>query len=206
MSPNRLAGLKLMVTGLSAAASREIICSLLAAGAEVACVGDEAETDQLQRDLGLYGLAVRVLPIDLGSASEVRLFASNLQVRNDLPHIIVCCCAGGVQCRSTVLSAHLSPPLFLHLITRDCAPIIERLLDIGTHDLRTIIRRRLIFSRGASIRRAMIGRNAFALERRGQGRSAVRRSSSGPGRTSRHRRSRAATPVGGPPSRTEIME
>jgi NAD(P)-dependent dehydrogenase (short-subunit alcohol dehydrogenase family) len=197
MQPSRLAGLKLMVTGLSAATSREVICSLLAAGAEVACVGDEADTAQLQRDLGLYGLTVRALPIDLGSASEVRLFAANLQGGHDLPHIIVCCCAGGRQCPSSVLSDQLSPPLFLHLITRDCALALERLLDIGTPDLQSIIGRRLIFNRGAPIRRAMIGRNAFALERRGLGRSTVRRPNSGQGRSSRHHAGRrSAAPHG----------
>ena len=206
MHSNRLAGLKLMVAGLSALASRQVICSLLAAGADVACVGGEADTAQLQRDLGLYGLTVRPLPVDLESLSEVRLFAANLQARNDLPHIIVCCCAGGERCPSSVLSAHLSPPLLLQLITRDCASVIDRLLDIGTRDLRSIIRRRLIFSRRAPIRRAMIGRNAFALERRNQGRSPVRRASSGPGRSPRRRRSRGATPAGGPPVRTETVE
>jgi hypothetical protein len=207
MHSNRLAGLKLMVTGLSAAACREVICSLLAAGAEVACAGDEADTAQLQRDLGLYGLTVRALPIDLGSASEVRLFAANLQVLKDLPHIIVCCCAGGEECPSSVLSGHLSPPLYLHLITRDCGPVIERLLDLGTRDLQSIIRRRLIFSRGAPIRRAMIGRNAFALERgRGHGRPATRRSRSAPRRSSRYGRSHAAIPPGGPHPRSETME
>jgi hypothetical protein len=205
MYSNRPSGLKLMVTGLAAAASREVICALLAVGMDVSCIGDEAETAQLQRDLGLYGLAVRTLPIDLGSASEVRLFATNLRACNDLPHIIVCCCAGGEQCPSPVLSAHLSPPLFLHLITRGCSPVIERLLDIGTPDLQSIIRRRLIFSRGPPIRRAMIGRNAFALERRGQ-RSAVRPPGAGLPRSSRQRRFRADIPVGGPPQRTETKE
>jgi hypothetical protein len=206
MHPNRLAGLKVMVAGLRAAASREVICSLLAAGADVACVGDEVDTAQLQRDLGLYGLTVRPLPIDLESLSEVRLFAANLQVCGDLPHIIVCCCAGGAQCPSAVLSACLSPPLFLHLISRDGPPVIERLFDLGTRDLQTIIRRRLIFGAGVPIRRAMIGRNAFALERRSQGRSAVRRSNSGPAHSSRRRRTRGAPPAGGPPPRTETME
>ena len=206
MGPNHLAGLKLMVAGFSAAASREVICSLLAAGAEVAGVGDEAETVQLQRDIGLYGLAVRGLPIDLSSASEVRLFAANLRARNDLPHIIVCCCPDGEQCRSSVLCAQLSPPLFLHLITRRCAHLVERLLDLGTRDLRSIIRHRLIFGRGAPIRRAMIGRNRFTLELRNQCRSPARRPSSGVGRSSRHRPSRATPPDGGQPSRTETME
>ena len=199
MHSNRLAGLKLMVAGLSALASRQVICSLLAAGADVACVGREADTAQLQRDLGLYGLTVRPLPVDLESLSEVRLFAANLQARNDLPHIMVCCCAGGKQCPSTVLSAYLSPPLFLHLISRDGRPVIERLFDLATRDLQSIIGRRLIFSTGAPIRRAMIGRNAFAIERRGQGRSAIRRLNPGPGRLSHHRRSRAAAPAGRPP-------
>ena len=213
MHPNRLAGLKLMVAGLSAPASREVICSLLAAGAEVACVGDEVDTAQLQRDLGLYGLAVRLLPIDLASASEVSLFAANLQARNDLPHIIVCCCAGGKSCPSSVLSAYLSPPLCLHLISHDRPAVIERLFDLATRDLQYIIRRRLIFSSGAPIRRAMIGRNVFALERRGQGRSAVRRASSDPGRSAgrsvgraaRRRRPRAA-PAAGPPEDQGIVQ
>jgi hypothetical protein len=200
------AGLKLMVAGLAAAASREVICALLAVGADVSCIGDEVDTAQLQRDLGLYGLTVRTLPVNLGSTSEMRLFAANLRVCDDLPHIIVCCCAGGEQCLSPVLSAHLSPPLSLHLITRACSPVIERLLDIGTRDLQSIIRRRLIFSRGAPIRRAMIGRNAFALERRGQRRSAVRPSGSGLARSSRQRRARANIPVGGAPLRTKTKE
>jgi len=206
MYPNRLAGLKVMVAGLRAAASREVICALLAAGAEVACAGDEVDTAQLQRDLGLYGLSVRPLPIDMDSLSEVRLVAANLQVCGDLPDIIVCCCAGGKQCPSVVLSACLSPPLFLHLISRDGSAMIERLLDLGTRDLQTIIRRRLIFGAGVPIRRAMIGRNAFALERRSQGRWAARRYSPGPGPSSRRRRSRAINPPGGPAPSTETME
>ena len=206
MYSQRLAGLKLMVTGLSAPASREVICSLITAGAEVACVGDETETAQTQRDLGLYGLTVRALPIDLSLAYEVRLFAANLQVCNNLPHIVVCCCAGGEQCPSSLLFAHLSPPLFLHLITRDCARVIERLLDIGTRDLQSIIRRRLIFSQGVPIRRAMIGRNAFALERRGQGRSKGRRGSPSLEPSSRRRRPSSDAPAGGGRSHTETME
>ena len=205
MDPNRLAGLRVMVTGLFAAASREVICSLLAAGAEVACAGDEADTAQLQRDLGLYGLTIRALPIELFSASEARLFAANLRACGDLPHIVVCCCSGDERCPSSALSGLLAPPLYLHLITRDCAPLIERLLNIGARDLPSIIQRRLIFSRRTPIRRAMIGRNAFALERRGQGRPGVRRANPGPGRSPRHRRS-PAPPVGGSPTRTETME
>jgi NAD(P)-dependent dehydrogenase (short-subunit alcohol dehydrogenase family) len=195
-----------MVTGLPAAASGEVIRALLAAGAEIACVGDETDTARLQRDLGLYGLTVRTLPIDLGSAAEVRLFAANLQARDDLPHIIVCCCDGGGRCPSFVLSDHLRPPLVLHLITRDGALIIERLLDLGTRDLRSIIQRRLLFSREPPIRRAMIGRNAFALERRGHNPFGARRSGSGPGRSSHHRHPRVAPPIGGPPPRTETIE
>lgn len=206
MHPNRLAGLKLMVAGLSAPASREVICALLAAGAEVACVGDEVDTGQVQRDLGLYGLAVRPLPIDLGSANEVRLFAANLRVCNALPHIIVCCCSGGKPCPSAVLSTCLSPPLFLHLISRDGPPVIERLFDLGTRDLQSIIRRRLLFGRGPPIRRAMIGRNAFALERCGQARPAARRPSPDRVHSARRRRAGGAIPAGGPPSHKKIMD
>ena len=207
MPSKRLTGLKLMLTGLAAPASREVICSLLSAGAEVMGVGDEIDLHRLQRDLGLYGLAIRALPIDLSLATDVRLFAENLQSRHDLPHMIICCCAGGDQCRSSVLSTHLSPPLFLHLITRDCARVVERLLDVGTHDLQSIIRRRLIFGGSTPIRRAMIGRNAFALEEvRGRGYPTARRPSTKPKRSSRHGRSRQFVPAGDSQPRVEIME
>ena len=197
-APSRLAGLSVMVTGLSAGASRDVACSLIGAGASVSCAGDEADTAQLERDLGLYGLTIRAAPIDLASPSEVRVFAAGLRACHDLPHIVVCCCDGGERCPSALLSSRLSPPLYLHLITRDCAPPIKRLLDVGTRDLQSIIRRRLVFSQGVPIRRAMIGRNAFALERRSQGRSAGRRADAAAVRSARHRRSHASAPVGVP--------
>jgi NAD(P)-dependent dehydrogenase (short-subunit alcohol dehydrogenase family) len=95
MRQTRLTGLKMFGAGLSATASRDVVYSLASDGADVTAVGDEADADQLQRDLGLYGLNIKAAPVNLGSVSEVRLFAASLQGLRQLPHIIVCCCGGG---------------------------------------------------------------------------------------------------------------
>ena len=116
MSDGRLGGVQVLVTGIRALISRDVVHLLVAEGAQVTAADcDEGVLTRLQRDLGLYRTTANFAPIDLFSASEMRLFAANMQNLGRLPHVVVCCC-GGDACPAALAASLLQPSLVLHAL------------------------------------------------------------------------------------------
>ena len=168
MSSCRLGGLQVLVTGIRTLISRDVVHLLVAEGAKVtAADGDEGVLTRLQRDLGLYRTTADFAPIDLFSASEMRLFAANMQGLGRLPHLVVCCC-GGDACPAALASSLLQPSLVLHALP--CADTGLRRAVAGMRvpslpDLLERGRRRGVFDPRAWPRRASIAGHLFGLHR-----------------------------------------
>lgn len=87
--------LQVLVTGVDAAASRDVVRLLVAEGASViAADPDGAKLARLERDAGLYRTHVETNQIDLTDISELRLWEDALRSFRRLPHMMICCCGG----------------------------------------------------------------------------------------------------------------
>ena len=118
MNGCRLDGLQVLVTGIRALISRDVVHLLVAEKALVTAADrDEGVLTRLQRDLGVYRTTVSVAAIDLFSKPEMRLFAANMQGLGRLPHLIVCCCEGD-PCPAALAASLLQPSLVLHALPR----------------------------------------------------------------------------------------
>jgi NAD(P)-dependent dehydrogenase (short-subunit alcohol dehydrogenase family) len=84
-----------LVTGVDAAAARDVVGLLAESGASVTAADHDAETlRRLARDVGPYRAEVGVARVDLGSPRDVGLWQATLASRNRLPHLMICCCGG----------------------------------------------------------------------------------------------------------------
>lgn len=127
-----LESLHVLITGVEASLSRDVVRLFSAQGASVmAADNDMAKLTRLERDVSLYRARVEIAPINTGSTSEMRLFEENLRLLGKLPHLMICCCAAHgpvVSVRSREVSAKpkpvcagvlaaqiLQPSLFLHV-------------------------------------------------------------------------------------------
>jgi NAD(P)-dependent dehydrogenase (short-subunit alcohol dehydrogenase family) len=129
--------LQVLVTGVDAAASRDVVRLLVAEGASViAADADGEKLSRLERDAGLYRTHIETTEIDLADSVEVRLWEDALRAFRRLPHMIICCCglawarkggaaeppAGDVglsvrtiaDCPARVAARILKPSIFLH--------------------------------------------------------------------------------------------
>jgi NAD(P)-dependent dehydrogenase (short-subunit alcohol dehydrogenase family) len=129
-----LEGLNVLVTGVEASLSRDVVRLFTAQGASVmAADNDIGKLARLERDVSLYRSRVEAAPINTGSVSEMRLFEENLRLLRKLPHLMICCCAahGPVRkgqdrtrevsakprpvCAGALAAQILQPSLFLHV-------------------------------------------------------------------------------------------
>jgi NAD(P)-dependent dehydrogenase (short-subunit alcohol dehydrogenase family) len=136
MNGRTLDKLQVLVTGIDAAASRDVVRLLVAEGASViAADRDAGKLARLERDAGLYRTHIETTEIDLADAGDVRLWEDALRAFRRLPHMIICCCgaptahtdhaqlpAGDValsdrtteNCPARLAARILKPSLFLH--------------------------------------------------------------------------------------------
>ncbi|HEX7758710.1 MAG TPA: hypothetical protein VF459_04360 [Caulobacteraceae bacterium] len=132
-----LESLNVLITGVEASLSRDVVRLFTTQGASVmAADNDMGKLARLERDVSLYRSRVEVAPINTGSVSEMRLFEENLRLLGKLPHLMICCCAahgpvhsvrsrpagmGEVSakpkpvCAGAVAAQILQPSLFLHV-------------------------------------------------------------------------------------------
>lgn len=137
-----LQSLNVLVTGVEASLSRDVVRLFTAHGASVmAADNDSGKLTRLERDVSLYRCSVEALPINTGSASELRLFEENLRLLGKLPHLMVCCCsrreptskgsaisAGArVGCTGGMAAQILQPSLFLHAEPTAAGVLAKRL-------------------------------------------------------------------------------
>jgi len=170
MSGGRLDGLQVLVTGIQALISRDVVHLLVVEGALVtAADGDEGVLARLQRDLGLYRTTADVAPIDLFSSSEMRLFAANMQGLGRLPHVIVCCC-GGDGCPAALAASLLQPSLVLHALPCSDTGLRRAVAGMSVPSLPDLLersRRRGMFDSRGWPRRVSIASHVFGLRRGG---------------------------------------
>jgi hypothetical protein len=132
-----LESLHVLITGVEASLSRDVVRLFTAQGAAVmAADNDMAKLARLDRDVSLYRARVETALINTSSASELRLFEANLRLLGKLPHLMICCCAahgpahsGGSRpvriaevsakprppCAGVLAAQILQPSLFLHV-------------------------------------------------------------------------------------------
>jgi hypothetical protein len=144
-----LESLNVLVTGIEASHSRDVVRLFSGQGASVmAADGDARKLSRLERDVALYRAKVEAAPINIGSVSELRLFDDNLRLLGRLPHLMICCCpAHGAgrrtgpnkftakapaECAGALAARILQPSLFLHL-EAGRAGIIGRALSVLAH-------------------------------------------------------------------------
>jgi len=170
MSGCRLDGLQVLVTGIQAPISRDVVHLLVVEGALVtAADGDEGVLTRLQRDLGLYRTTANLAPIDLFSSSEMLLFAANMQGLGRLPHLIVCCC-GGDRCPAALAASLLQPSLVLHALPCSDTGLRRAMAGMSVPSLPDLLersRRRGMFDSRAWPRRVSIASHVFGLRRSG---------------------------------------
>lgn len=125
----RLADIRVLMVGVEPLISRDVARALRAEQALVTAAAREAAVlARLQRDLELYRTTVEVAAIDLASASEMRLFALNLQGLGTLPHLLICCCASAASaasaaCPLPLAQLVLQPSLVLHALPHARTPL-----------------------------------------------------------------------------------
>lgn len=158
--------LEVLVVGIEDMISREVVRSLVEAGAAVtAAAGDEPSLAHLQRDLGLYRTTVKIAQIDLFSASEMVLFADNLRGQQKLPHIVICCRARPPFPTPHVLS-FLQPSLVLQAIPRPGAWFSRAVAGLNTPSLAMLLKRSQrpgLFDPKTSPQRVLIAGHLFTL-------------------------------------------
>lgn len=163
-----LEGLQVLVTGIEALISRGVARALVAEKALVTAVdGAPRILERFQRDLGLYRTTANVAAIDLFNASEMRLFAENLQSLGRLPHLVVCCCAGGA-CPAALAVDVLQPSLVLHALPIGGARLLRAFAAMGVPSLTNLLepdRRKGVFHTRGGPRRVSISGHLFSLRR-----------------------------------------
>jgi hypothetical protein len=190
--------LQVLLTGVDAGASREVVRLLISQGASVIAADcDAAKLDRLERDAGLYQAQIETAQVDLSDARELRLWESSLRAFGRLPHLMICCCASPVHgaaperpaerpgqgdlalseakaanCPALVAEQMLSPCLFLHAQPlRRC--VFDRALSVLQHPtLRGVLERapgRGVFSPDAVIPYVRIASQIYSLHRRVDG-------------------------------------
>jgi NAD(P)-dependent dehydrogenase (short-subunit alcohol dehydrogenase family) len=166
VSADRLHGLRILVLGVDAPISRDVVRAIVAEGALVtAAAADERVLARLQRDLGVYRTTADIACIDLASPSEMRLFAINLEGLGKLPHLIVCCCAAAA-CPMPLASARLQPSFDLHVLPRVQARLGRALASLVAPPLPLLLERaerRGLFDVDAGPRRVMIAGHVFGF-------------------------------------------
>ncbi len=168
MSGCRLDGLQVLVTGVEALMSRDVVHLLVAEKARVTAADcDEGVLARLQRDLGVYRTTVSTASIDLFSKAEMRLFAANMQGLGLLPHLIVCCC-GRAPCPAALAAALLQPSLVLHTEPRAGAGLQRVVAGLNLTSLPDLLersRRKGRFDPRAWPKRVSIAGHVFCLHR-----------------------------------------
>jgi hypothetical protein len=173
----RLAGLRVLMIGVEPLISRDVARALKAEQALVtAAAREERVLARLQRDLGLYRTTVDAAAIDLASASEMRLFAMNLQGQGALPHLLICCCPD-IACPLPLAQSALQPSLVLHVLppARSWLGRLARWLQVPPLAALFEARRRVaLFDADARPGRVRIAGHVFSL-RRGEEAAPLRR-------------------------------
>jgi hypothetical protein len=168
MSRNRLDGLQVLVVGVEALISREVVRELVAEGARVtAAADDRVALSRLQRDLGLYRTTVSLAPIDLTSRAEMHAFADTLQRQERMPHMVVCCC-GGEGCPAGLAVALLAPSLMLHVLPLPGSRLGRAVASLHIPTLPALVGRAQgggLFDPGPGPQRALIGGQVFDFHR-----------------------------------------
>lgn len=168
MSRSRLDGLKVLIVGIEALISRDVVRSLVADGAHATAASDARAVSSLQRDLGVYRTTVAAAPLELSSPSEMRLFAENLKGLGALPHLIVCCCQNGRQgeaCPTSLAAPWLEPTLVLHAEPRPRSWLAHAAARLSAPSLPAALERRGLFNPAAGPRPVRIGPHLFVLSR-----------------------------------------
>lgn len=168
MSRSRLDGLKVLVVGIEALISRDVVRALVADGAHATAASDARAVASLQRDLGVYRTTVAAAPVELSSPSEMRLFAENLKGLGALPHLIVCCCQDGCRggaCPTSLAAPWLEPTLVLHAAPRPRSWLARALARWRAPTLPVALERQGLFNPAAGPRPVRIGPHPFVLSR-----------------------------------------
>lgn len=167
--------LQVLVTGVGSSISRDAVRALADQGAMVTAIdGDADRLARFERDLSLYRTQVQATYLDLGKASEVRVFEKNLRFFGRLPHVLVCCCdsagmqAGTCACASNTAADILQPSLFLHAAPVARSRVRRRLSTFGRPTLTNLLARRPgrgLFEPYARIPFVRLGSHLYSLSR-----------------------------------------
>ncbi|MGA0600574.1 hypothetical protein ACO2Q3_07700 [Caulobacter sp. KR2-114] len=175
-----LEGLTVLVTGVEASLSRDLVRVFSGLGATVmAADADTRKLQRLERDVALYRARIEAAPINLASSSELRLFEDNLRLLGRLPHVMICCCPahnagaqrdakGRTACVGRLAGQILQPSLFLHLEPNRAGAIGRALSGLAHPTLLSVLERKPghgIFNPDASTRFVRIASHIFSLHR-----------------------------------------
>jgi len=183
-----LEGLTVLVTGVEASLSRDVVRVFSGLGAAVmAADADTRKLHRLERDVALYRARVEAAPINLASSSELRLFEDNLRLLSRLPHVMICCCPahkagrhqtgkGHTGCVGRLAGQVLQPSLFLHLEPNRAGAIGRAFSGLAHPTLLSVLERkpgRGIFNPDASTPFVRIASHIFSLHRQMDGGAAT---------------------------------
>jgi hypothetical protein len=133
MSPQAFEKLQVLVTGVDAPIARDVVRLIVGdGGSVVAADKDAAKLARLDRDLGLFRTPVETARIDLANQAEIRLWEASLRGFARLPHLMICCCAGGASAGRRGDPRQVASPSDIALsehVVRECpGHIAERVL------------------------------------------------------------------------------
>lgn len=184
-----LVSLNVLVTGVEASLSRDVVRLFSGQGASVmAADADARKLGRLERDVSLYRACVEAAPINTASVSELRLFEENLRLLGKLPHVMICCCPAhkarrqvgtaksSAVCAGALAAQILQPSLFLHL-EPNRAGLLGRALSVLAHPtLLAVLERkpgRGIFNPDAFTPYVRIASHIYSLRRQMDGAAAT---------------------------------
>ena len=160
-----LEGLRVIVFGLRHHVSRDTVRYLVSNRADVTVAGPVGEVELLRRDLELMNTQVNLAPLDAISDSEIRLMTDSLRGLGKLPHVIVCCCAGG-DCSMSVVVPVMQPTLMLHLAAIGSMGPGRGGPAVAAKTLAALLNDPGLFDPARALSKVRLGRRLFDVSRR----------------------------------------
>jgi NAD(P)-dependent dehydrogenase (short-subunit alcohol dehydrogenase family) len=165
-----LENLHVLITGVEASLSRDVVRQLALHGATVTAADlDVRRLSRLHRDVSLFRAKLETAPINLGSASELKSFEDHLRLVGRLPHMQVCCCpVPGRECIGALAGQVLQPSLMLHAEPLGRGLVGRTIASLKTPTLLSVLGRepgRGLFSPHEVTPRVRIASHTYTLRR-----------------------------------------
>jgi len=162
---SELEGLRVTVFGLRDHISRDTVHYLVRKRAIVTVAGQACEVELLRRDLELLNTQVSLAPLDIIDEAEVRLVTDSLRALGKLPHVIVCCCAGG-DCPIPIVGPVMQPSLVLHLAANGLMEPRRGRPALAARTLAALLNDSGLFDPARALAKVRLGLRLFDVSRR----------------------------------------